>query len=201
MSQLSSRLVHSVLIICCFCIVSLLVGCGRNEETLATVPSQPVLPSDTPLPTLHPLDATKQADNELHEQRRATAMARPTVSTYPTLIPEGTPYIPPGEIGFDCETAFLRLYDPGNCWFGLWNGQYLFFVAGSKPGNSDQGMIGLYISDMDGNTSDFETYLTPTQTGRVIVTQEMVPRFTVVSSTGITYVFDVETRKWESRTS
>ncbi len=68
-----------------------------------------------------------------------------------------------------------------------------------KPYPRDtQGLVTFYFYDeTTGTASTYFKYPTPSATGAVHITHVVLPHFTLVSTTGTTYIFNIETRSWE----
>jgi hypothetical protein len=175
-------------------VLVILAGCGRPDTPTGVA----AYPAPQLTPTLSPLDSTKQAIFERGEAERATARAGPTP---PTLVfPSPGPTQPP-RIGFqtDCESFYDERIFYQNCWRSYGNGQWLTVVVGAKPESQLQGLLGIYTYDeATQTTSPFSEYPTPSATGTVTITSVTLPRVTLVSTGGTTYIFNVDTRMWET---
>ncbi|NOK64311.1 MAG: hypothetical protein GFH27_549423n52 [Chloroflexi bacterium AL-W] len=178
--------------------VLVLVSCGQREPTIAESFQAYPIATPTPTATIHPLDATKQADDERIERELATAEALPTPITRPPTPTVPTPL--PLETGLlsECETAYDGLVIPSNCWLDIFNNEYVVLFAGKDPNNHNQGKIGFYTVSLDETViSDFLDFPTPSEHGAIRIINITVPRFTVTAEDGTRFVFNLDTRTWE----
>jgi hypothetical protein len=175
-------------------VLVILAGCGRPDTPTGVA----AYPAPQLTPTLSPLDSTKQAIFERGEAERATARAGPTPATL--VFPPTAPVLTPQTgIETDCESLYSERIFYQNCWRSYGNGQWLTVVVGAKREGELQGLLGIYTYDeATQTTSPFSEYPTPSATGTVTITNVTLPRFTLVSAGGTTYIFNVDTRMWET---
>ncbi len=175
-----------------------MVSCGQRGPTAAESFQAYPIATPTPTATIHPLDATKQADDERIERELATAAALPSPVVYPTLRPDPSPQPIVTEISTDCESLYRRLIQETNCWRTGENNLFMFVVVGADPQNLAQGKLAMYTANLDGtDTSPFSEYLTPTQSGAITITTVLPPRVFTEAEDGTRFVFNLDTRTWE----
>jgi hypothetical protein len=175
-------------------VLVILAGCGRPDTPTGVA----AYPAPQLTPTLSPLDSTKQADDARFEAERATARAGPTPATL--VFPPTAPVLTP-QTGIDsiCDSIYADHYAFLNCWRGAYAGQWLTVFAGTKTKGDTQGLLTLYLYDETTYiTSEYFKYPAPSAAGSIRITEVTLPRFTLVSTGGTTYIFNVDTRMWET---
>ncbi len=175
-----------------------MVSCGQRGPTAAESFQAYPIATPTPTATIHPLDATKQADDERIERELATAAALPSPVVYPTLRPAPSPQPIVTEISTDCDSLYDGLIRETNCWRTGENNLFMFVVVGADPQNLAQGKLDMYTANLNGtDTSPVSEYLTPTQSGTITITSVIPPLVYTETEDGTRFVFNLDTRTWE----
>jgi hypothetical protein len=152
------------------------------------------------------LPSAKQAIEDQYTQERVEGNLNPAPSDPNAPVP--TVQAPPFKLGIigSCDASTFKSFRVLNCWQGLVNSVQTIVYAGAqdKTFDSEGNEIiepnpqqGLIIVDGE-ETNNFPT---PERSGGVTIVAERNGRLTLVSETGRTYIFDVNTGTFVTPTS
>ena len=209
-----SRLTSLALLLSYFLV---LMGCGQAEPaTITSTQHQDRQPAPHITPALSSLDATKQADDLQLEAQIATARTRPplptvTMPTRPSVL-EPTKTLELG-LRFDCDSIFTAAYIliELSCWHEVQNEHFFYIATGYKtkrrvadtdPLHGDdpsQGMLVFYIYNLHTDEEEMQgVFPTPNKDGALHIQTVNYPRVYGQTDKGISLIFNLETRQWET---
>ncbi|NOK86379.1 MAG: hypothetical protein GFH27_549423n53, partial [Chloroflexi bacterium AL-W] len=154
-----------------------MVSCGQRGPTAAESFQAYPIATPTPTATIHPLDATKQADDERIERELATAAALPSPVVYPTPEPDlPTRTIETG-LSIICERPSFQTMIGTNCWSDFIGEELAFVFVGADFDDPRQGRLDTYTVNLEQfESSPVDQYVTPTQSGAITITTVLPPR-------------------------